>query len=109
MGYHAEMDLAMDAHIIEANKRSDEFINVEKQNYERYAAILEKGWTVKKYSLNKTLMGNSKVQSRSMWITKDNSKSAAATSTTSSNGNEKGNVRSSGWSVKWCDPKQRTK
>ena len=109
--YHAEMDLAMDAHIIEANKRSDEFINVEKQNYERYAAILEKGWTVKKYSLNKTLMGNSKVQSRSMWITKDNGiKEMPEVVNGLLNGVQfQGNARSSGWSVKWCDPKQRTK
>jgi hypothetical protein len=112
--YHDELNATMNAHIVDANKRYRASLEFEKTSYERHETTLKSGWTVKKYSLAKNLMGNKKVQSRVVWIVQDNavgdSSGEVKTSETSSSSssNSSSSSSGSGWSVRWCEPKKRT-
>ena len=65
------MTVAKTAQLVSAEARRQRFLSQENQAMQRMACVLSQGWNVSKHSLKKSLMsGKSKIQKRSMWITR---------------------------------------
>ena len=81
------------AMMVRANTRQRTFLLQEQETFRHCSAVLNTGWIVKKWSSRKTLMGNSKVQTRSMWVSQK----------------VKQDNRTMEWMVQWCEVKKRKK
>ena len=131
--YHEELRVAMDQQIDQAKVLFQQRMLTEQMFYTRHANILQTGWTVKKYSKNKNIMGKARVQARRLWIAAaataspeaqaeqpSNSRNRKSGETKASAGGSSGDGESTStagsarklqssttqsWTVKWCDPK----
>ena len=125
--YHEELRIAMDEQIDQAKLLFQQRMQAEQMFYTRHANILQTGWTVKKYSKNKNIMGKARVQARRLWIAaaatspedqaEQPSNSSNSGETKTSAGGSSGTAGTAGsasklqssttqsWTVKWCDPK----
>lgn len=103
--HYDERSVVSTAMMVRANTRQRTFSLQEEEKFQQCSSVLNTGWIVKKWSSRKTLMGNSKVQTRSMWVSQkvkqDNSNKEKKV--------DNGGSRTMEWTVQWCDVKKRQK